>query len=187
MSTPKSTMIYNWKKSGLIYDDYDELYDVYINTMECQHCQIEFTKKNRRCLDHDHTTGLFRKIVCNRCNVRDSYIKYPNGYTAKEYYQKNKERIKEKIKEYQQANKEKIKEYQKVYQQEYYQANKQEYKKEYYQTNKQKYAQEYYQKNKERFKEYNQANKNKISEYKKKYYQANKDKPTIAPKNIQNI
>ena len=183
MSSPKSQMIYNWKKSGLIYDDYDELYDVYINTMECQHCQTEFTEKNWRCLDHDHTTGLFRKIVCHRCNVHDSYIKYPTGYTAQEYYQKNKERIKE----YNQANKEKIKEYQKVYQQEYYQANKQEYKKEYYQTNKQKYAQEYYQKNKERFKEYNQANKNKISEYKKKYYQANKDKPTIAPKNIQNI
>ena len=31
-------------------------------------------------MDHDHVTGLFRKIVCRSCNVMDSYIKYPNGY-----------------------------------------------------------------------------------------------------------
>ena len=106
MPSPKSTMIYNWKKSGLIYDDYDELYEVYINTMECQHCQIKFTKNNKRCLDHDHTTGLFRKIVCHRCNAMDSYINHPNGYTEqdrKEYYQAyrraNKERIKEQDKQ----------------------------------------------------------------------------------------
>ena len=99
MPSPKSTMIYNWKKSGLIYDDYDELYEVYINTMECQHCQIKFTKNNKRCLDHDHTTGLFRKIICNRCNVCDSYIKYPFGYSKQEYRQANKEKIKEQKKE----------------------------------------------------------------------------------------
>jgi len=155
MSSRKSQMIYNWKKSGLIYDDYDKLYEVYIKTMECQHCETEFTKNNKRCLDHDHESGLFRKIVCNRCNVMDSYIKYPNGYSKQEYYQTNKK----KFKEYYQANKDKISEY--------YQANKDkisEYKKE--------YAQEYYQ-----------TNKKKLKEYKKEYYQANKDKPTIGQKN----
>jgi len=45
MPRSKAKMIYDWKRSGLIYDNYDELYDVYINTMECQHCQTEFTKK----------------------------------------------------------------------------------------------------------------------------------------------
>jgi len=110
MPTPKSTMIYGWKKSGLIYDNYDELYDVYINTMECQHCQTEFTKKNCRCMDHNHETGLFRKIVCNRCNVCDSYIKYPNGYSRQAYYQANKETFKEKMKEYYQINKQRISE-----------------------------------------------------------------------------
>ena len=110
MPTPKSTMIYKWKKSGLIYDNYDELYDVYINTMECQHCQTEFTKKNCRCMDHNHETGLFRKIVCNRCNVCDSYIKYPNGYSRQAYYQANKETFKEKMKEYYQINKQRISE-----------------------------------------------------------------------------
>ena len=103
MPLSKYKMIYNWKRSGLIYDNYDDLYDVYINTMECQHCQTEFTKKNCRCLDHDHTTGLFRKIVCHKCNAMDSYIKYPNGYSKQaykqEYYQKNKQRISERKKE----------------------------------------------------------------------------------------
>jgi len=91
MTISKSGTIWHWKKSGLIYDNYDELYEVYINTMQCEHCQTEFTKNNRRCLDHDHTTGLFRKIVCHRCNTQDSYIKYPNGYLKKEY---NQEKIK---------------------------------------------------------------------------------------------
>ena len=108
----KSQTIYDWKRRGLIYDNYDELYDVYINTMECEHCKTEFTKNNWRCLDHNHETGLFRKIVCHKCNAMDSYIKYPNGYSkqeyGKEYRQKNKEYRKEKNQEWYQANKAEI-------------------------------------------------------------------------------
>ena len=111
MTSPKRTMIFNWKKRGLIYDDYDALYEVYINTMECQHCESEFTKNNKRCLDHDHTTGLFRKIICNQCNACDSYIKYPFGYSRKEWYIKNKERIAEYQKKYQERNRESILKY----------------------------------------------------------------------------
>ena len=99
MSRSKYFTIYNWKKSGLIYDNYDELYEVYIKTMECQHCNKAFKKSSDRCLDHDHETGLFRKIVCRGCNVLDSYIKYPNGYSRQEYNQANKERIKERDKQ----------------------------------------------------------------------------------------
>ena len=111
MTTSKRTMIFNWKKRGLIYDDYDALYEVYINTMECQHCESEFTKNNKRCLDHDHTTGLFRKIICNQCNACDSYIKYPFGYSRKEWCIKNKERIAEYQKKYQERNRESILKY----------------------------------------------------------------------------
>ena len=119
MPSSKSQTIYKWKKRGLIYDDYDALYETYIKTMQCGHCQTEFTKKNCRCLDHDHATGLFRKIVCHQCNARDSYINYPNGYSSQEYYQATKEQRKEylqtnkqkilaQIKEYQRTNKDKI-------------------------------------------------------------------------------
>ena len=124
MPSSKYKTIYNWKKSGLICDDYDALYETYIKTMECEHCKTEFTEKNWRCLDHDHKSGLFRKIVCCGCNVNDSYIKYPNGYTEqdrkeqkKAYYQATKEQRKEYRREYQQTNKERIKEYKQEYQQ----------------------------------------------------------------------
>jgi len=113
----KSKTIYNWKKYGLICDDYNALYETYIKTIECQHCNKAFKKSSDRCLDHNHETGLFRKIVCRGCNVVDSYIKYPNGYTEqdrkekmKEYQQTNKQKILEQNKEYNQKNKERISE-----------------------------------------------------------------------------
>ena len=39
----------------------------------CQLCNIEFNKdirNQRRCLDHDHETGLYRQTICNKCNVQ---------------------------------------------------------------------------------------------------------------------
>jgi len=117
MPRSKAGMIWHWKKRGLIYDDYDALYETYIKTMQCQHCQTEFTKNNCRCMDHNHTTGLFRKIVCHQCNSNDSYIRFPNGFTEqdrKEYHQEyrraNKQKKIEQNKEYWQANKEYSKE-----------------------------------------------------------------------------
>jgi hypothetical protein len=73
--------IRNWTRRGVIYSDLDELYNIYINTMNCEHCLKEFTSSRDRCLDHCHETGVFRKIVCQKCNINDGYIKYPNGYT----------------------------------------------------------------------------------------------------------
>jgi hypothetical protein len=58
----KNRTIYNWKKSGLIYDNFEDLYEVYINTMNCQHCNKYFKNTLDRCLDHNHETGLFRKL-----------------------------------------------------------------------------------------------------------------------------
>jgi len=82
----------NWKARGVIYHSIDELYEVYINTMNCQHCNKEFKNSMDRCLDHDHNTGLFRKIVCRNCNNQDCYLKYPLEYTTlqkrKEYKKK---------------------------------------------------------------------------------------------------
>ena len=116
MPRTKSQTIYDWKRYGLIYDDYDELYEVYIKTMNCGHCNKEFTKSNHRCMDHDHKTGKFRNIVCKSCNVCDSYIKYPNGYTdddlkkkQQEYRDTHKEQSREYNKNYKENNKDKVK------------------------------------------------------------------------------
>ena len=75
----KRIIIKNWKMRGLIYHDCDDLFEVYRKTLNCQHCNKEFRNKTDRCLDHNHETGLFRKIVCQRCNDRDFYINHPDG------------------------------------------------------------------------------------------------------------
>jgi hypothetical protein len=73
-SCKKSNRITRWKQYGVICDDYDELYERYINTKCCELCGVEFVKGdisvNRRCLDHDHETGLFRNVLCCRCNIK---------------------------------------------------------------------------------------------------------------------
>ena len=108
----KSDSISNWKKRGLIYHNFDELYEVYIKTMNCQHCGKEFLNKFDRCLDHDHETGMFRKIVCRGCNSHDTYINNPTNHKYynplgrtdkkildKSYREKNREKINNKQKE----------------------------------------------------------------------------------------
>ena len=71
----KTHRITHWKSSGVISEDYDTLYDKYINTLNCEECGAELTVDKKmtsttRCLDHCHTTGLFRNVLCNGCNVR---------------------------------------------------------------------------------------------------------------------
>jgi hypothetical protein len=100
----KGRMIAIWKHRGVIYHDLDELFEVYINTNVCSHCSKEFINSRNRCLDHCHETGLFRKIVCQGCNVRDSYLKYPPHFTHqdkkkqndKEYNEKNRDKRNQK-------------------------------------------------------------------------------------------
>jgi len=75
----KTFTISAWKYIGVIHPNFDELYEKYINTKNCELCNVEFsTEINRssttRCLDHDHyniTDGTnFRNIVCHCCNTK---------------------------------------------------------------------------------------------------------------------
>lgn len=69
----KNNTIGRWKRRGIISDDFDELYDKYIKCNECELCNCELTGGKgiigRRHLDHDHDTGLFRNILCGKCNI----------------------------------------------------------------------------------------------------------------------
>ena len=70
----KSMRISNWKQNGIYSDDYDKLYEKYINTTNCEKCDILLTydkviTNTTKCLDHNHQTGLFRYVLCNRCNI----------------------------------------------------------------------------------------------------------------------
>jgi len=71
----KSHRISNWKQKGVICEDFDALYEYYINTSFCEECEVALTidkvpSPTTRCLDHDHETGLFRNVLCQACNIR---------------------------------------------------------------------------------------------------------------------
>jgi hypothetical protein len=70
----KSSRINNWKRRGVI-GDLHELYDKYIMTDVCECCNNNFKSSSDKCLDHDHITGIFRKIICRSCNNWDNYLK----------------------------------------------------------------------------------------------------------------
>ena len=62
-----------WKSYGIICDDFDKLYDYHMSINNCQLCNVEFNEENngqKRCLDHDHKTGLYRQTICRRCNIQ---------------------------------------------------------------------------------------------------------------------
>jgi len=69
----KNHRIVMWKQQGVISDDYNELYDKYINTNKCELCKCDITEGNgligKKHLDHNHETGEFRNVLCGNCNV----------------------------------------------------------------------------------------------------------------------
>ena len=65
----KYETIRNWKRRGVVYGDFEELYYIYMRTLNCSHCNKEFKNSYERCLDHCHNTGKFRNVVCRTCNL----------------------------------------------------------------------------------------------------------------------
>ena len=61
----------SWKSQGVKLDNFDELYERYINAIFCDICEcvLDNDITSRKCLDHDHDTGDFRNIVCWSCNI----------------------------------------------------------------------------------------------------------------------
>ena len=71
----KAHRIARWKHRGIICENFDNLYDYYINCKNCEQCNVELTfdkrrKSTTRCLDHCHETGEFRNVLCHCCNVK---------------------------------------------------------------------------------------------------------------------
>ena len=72
----KTHTISNWKFCGLIETEdysYDDLYEAYMAQGECESCGKVFIDTKNKHMDHDHKTGLFRDVVCCRCNVLRRY------------------------------------------------------------------------------------------------------------------
>ena len=77
----KSRRISHWKASGLICDNYDQLYNHYLKTAYCDACKVKLTYDKRntsttKMIDHCHETGLFRNILCHSCNVKRGQSKF---------------------------------------------------------------------------------------------------------------
>ena len=95
--------IYNWKKYGVICDDFNKLYEHHMSIDNCKLCKIEFNSDIRnqwRCLDHDHKTGLYRQTICHKCNrYFDTSISCRNitGHKNISFYTKRQDYVYEKM------------------------------------------------------------------------------------------
>ena len=72
--------IINWKKRGLIELEgvytYQSLFEYYISITHCEVCNKKFKDSHDRCLDHCHTTNIFRWVLCQSCNNKDYWMTY---------------------------------------------------------------------------------------------------------------
>ena len=73
---PHIKKITAWKGLGIKLrpnEDWESVYLFYITCEECESCGIELIggrSSNSRNLDHDHSTGFIRNILCKSCNVK---------------------------------------------------------------------------------------------------------------------
>ncbi len=72
----KTNTISNWKKGGLEEHGYtyDEVYEYYLETTHCEVCNKDLST-TQKCMDHCHTDGCFRWVLCKSCNSKDSWMK----------------------------------------------------------------------------------------------------------------
>ena len=77
----KGLHISRWKnRYGVVHNDFDSLYNLYINNKFCNFCGIELTLglygNSKKCLDHNHQTGLVNGIIFKSCNNRDVFNRH---------------------------------------------------------------------------------------------------------------
>ena len=71
----RSYRIRKWRHRGIVCENFDNLYDYFINCKDCEECGIELNVDKRRtsttrCLDHCHESGEFRNVLCHSCNIK---------------------------------------------------------------------------------------------------------------------
>lgn len=66
--------IRKWVSRGLNHteEELNEILKIFYNTTNCNLCDKLLTSKNcgsQKCMDHNHSTGKFRQILCKSCNI----------------------------------------------------------------------------------------------------------------------
>ena len=74
----RTRWFYRMRKLYGINNIDEEVYERYKNTTHCDVCNSQFKSNMYKCVDHDHTTGKFRWILCRACNTSDAWKKYFN-------------------------------------------------------------------------------------------------------------
>ena len=71
----KFRRIGHWRNRGVFdhfNDNHETLYKIYQSTKFCENCNVELNieedSRTKKCLDHCHTSGYFRNILCCSCN-----------------------------------------------------------------------------------------------------------------------
>ena len=82
----------DWRKRGLVLTSKEEgyeIYDRYINSLNCEKCGNKYISTRDRNMDHIHLIddkfGYFRNVLCNSCNIKRRNINYINntsGYSG---------------------------------------------------------------------------------------------------------
>ena len=70
----KSKRVSRWKNDlKIVANDWNDTYDIYLLTECCNYCNKIFKDNYDKHLDHDHSNGEIRGVLCRSCNVKDVY------------------------------------------------------------------------------------------------------------------
>ena len=78
-ATPKGHLAYTikrWKDAEIeCNEEWDDVYEWYNETTNCDICDKAFKDSFDKCLDHDHTLDGYniRGVICRSCNSKDEF------------------------------------------------------------------------------------------------------------------
>ena len=71
---------WDWQFKNKIICDYDAIYDIVMETNYCDFCSKKLVFRgskpshDSKCLDHCHTCGGVRGVLCNICNLQNVLV-----------------------------------------------------------------------------------------------------------------